>query len=284
MPPIRSNGPRRVRQRAPHEPVSYLTTVRNAFGLGLVAAFALWAVNPANLRARIPHGGLVNDFIFLVPIIITGLAIEIEHCRRWGFGAAGRWPAALFFGLLWMALAVLGYMVGQEPALFVLDSLTGVGRQAPYGVRVTVAIVAGISGIGGAALVWLLRTWISERRRMRGPQLFAEIGEIFGGVLSALNRTVHLFTGLVYLAGGVLMLMGLKVGGDVLSDYVSAYIPYWMQTAGVIAGVVAACAFLAKGFQRLLRAASLKPGAMTGPHGSAYTATASDLRRAGILQ
>ena len=276
--------PRRVRQRALRDLTSYPKVIRNAFIVGLVVAFAIWMFNPFNLKAHVSGGRLINDFMLVVPVVIASIAIEIEHCRRWGYTRAlARMPGAVFFGIVWVAFALLGYLVGQQPAFLVLDSLTPTGYQPAYAVRVTVAIVAAVSSLGGVALIWLLRTWLSERRRLRGPQLFAEVAEIFAGVLSMLNRIVHLFTGLVYVAGGVLMLMGLKLGSDSLSALVSTYIPYWMQTAAAVAGVVAACFFLAKGFQRLLRAASLRPGAMPGPHGSAYTATASDLRRAGIL-
>jgi hypothetical protein len=278
-------APQRARPLAPREPKPYRLVIRDAFGVGLVVGIASWSIDLANVRALVPTGGLINDFIFVVPVVVAGIAIEAEHCRRWGYTRSStRFAGAMLVGLFWIALALGGYLVGQQPAFIALENLTSAGQPPAYAVRVTVAAIAVGSSLAGVVLVWLLRIRISERRRMYGPQIFAEAAEIFEAVLSVLNRIVHLFTGLVCVAGGILVLMGLQLGSGYLSELASAYVPPWMQTVGVITGVVAACFFLAKGFQRLLRAASLKPGAMTGPHGSAYTATASDLRRAGILQ
>ena len=283
MPLGLSKAARQVLQPAPYEPSSYVRIIRNVFGLGLIAAVACWALNPFNLRASFSHGELINDFLIVVPVVLASIAIEIEHCRRWGFrGTLGRLPGLVLSGLVWAVLAVAGYLAGQQPAFFVLNILADAGEPVTYPVRVTVAIIAVITSLGGAALVWTFRIWISERRRMRGPQLLAETAEIFSAVLGMLNRVVHLFTGLVYVAGGVLILMSLS--GGLFSAFARSYIPPWMETIAIVSGVVDGFYCFAVGTERLVRAANLRPDAITGPHGSAYTATAADLRRAGILR
>jgi len=284
FPNIIRRAPRRARQTAPREPTPYRKVIRGALGLGFVAAFVCWTVNPLNLRAHVFSGALVNDFLFVVPVIVASVAIEVEHCRRWGYlGSAARLPGVLFTGLFWVVTATLGYMAGQQPAFLLLGSLRGVPQLVGQSVQVTVAVTAIVGSLGGAALVWWLRIWLSERRRMRGVQLFAEFAEIFAGFVGVLNRTVQLFTALVYIGGGALVLMGLKLGANVFSDLISSYIPYWMQTVATVAGVIAAFLLFAKGLQRLTRAINIRPSAISGPHGAAYTATAADLRRAGIL-
>ena len=283
MPLGLSKAARQVLQPAPYEPSSYVRIIRNVFGLGLIAAVACWALNPFNLRASFSHGELINDFLIVVPVVLASIAIEIEHCRRWGFrGMPSRLPGLVLSGFVWVVLAVAGYLAGQQPAFFVLNILADAGEPVTYPVRVTVAIIAVITSLGGAALVWTFRIWISERRRMRGPQLLAETAEIFSAVLGMLNRVVHLFTGLVYVAGGVLILMSLS--GGLFSAFARSYIPPWMETIAIVSGVVDGFYCFAVGTERLARAANLQPDAVTGPHGSAYTATAADLRRAGILR
>jgi hypothetical protein len=278
-----SKAARHARQSASYEPSSYVRIIRNVFGLGLIAAVACWALNPFNLRASFSHGELINDFLIVVPVVLASIAIEIEHCRRWGLtGISSQLPGLVLSGFIWVMLAIAGYLAGQQPAFFVLNILADAGEPVSYPVRVTVAIIAVITSLGGAALVWTFRIWISERRRMRGPQLVAETAEVFSAVLGMLNRVVHLFTGLVYMAGGVLILTSLS--GGFFGAFMRSYIPAWMETIAIVSGVVAGFYCFAKGTERLVRAANLRPDAITGPHGSVYTATAADLRRAGVLR
>jgi hypothetical protein len=269
------------RRPAPSSPPAskpWLKVIRLGFVIGFVAGFLGWRAGLIGIDA---FSVLSPLFVAITGSVVgASVAIEIEHAKRWAYP---HWWSILFHASpLWILAAFVAPLLGAAVVALFLNSTDGDITRLSYEAALALKISAAVLGLAAGAVVWRWRVWISERRLVQGPQFFAEVTDAFAAMLNVLNRVVHLFTGLAYLAAGAVVLLGLRVYGWAFLQ--SGLLTAWSQTIAVVAVIVGACFCFANGFQRLVRAISVRPSATIGPHGSAYTATAADLRRAGILR
>lgn len=226
---------------------------------GLIIGYILFKLTHPIVapHAQIATVGYIQD-AFSSAILGGGVGIEILHCHRWRYTRSWErfFPYIKSFQFLWTFAALLASAFVMAIAQ---EAIRALGYTMPVSLKDQASVTnqwAGWIGIAGAAPIWRLRVWLSNRRLKHGRNVSAEFREAGAAIVQMLDGLGAL------LFGSIVLLIGIGLFGAVhevlsLASSILDLFPDWFRYGGYIGLIVLAILALNFGLRRIVGGLSL---------------------------